>query len=62
VFNHQAQQGFLTLSCNTNKCDYLEMAYVQALSIKIVMPNALYAVAVDEATESKITSRHRRVI
>jgi len=62
VFNHQAQQGFLTLACNTSNCDYLELAYVQAMSIKIVMPKALYAIAVDAETESKITSQHRTSI
>jgi hypothetical protein len=61
MFNHQAQQGFLTLACNTSKCDYLELAYVQAMSIKVVMPTALYAVAVDAETESRITSRQRQV-
>jgi len=61
MFNHQAPRGFLTLACNTNDNNYLEMAYVQALSIKTVMPDALYAVAVDTATEQQITEKQRKV-
>jgi hypothetical protein len=55
-----AQQGFLTFAQNTD-VDYLRLAYVQAMSIKLTMPSARYAVIVDDATAEQITDRHRRV-
>ena len=57
---HQAQQGFLTIAQNTD-VDYLQLAYVQAMSIKLTMPGSLYAVVVDQATEQLVTDQHRRV-
>ena len=42
------QQGFLTFAQNTD-VDYLRLAYLQALSVKLTMPTAKYAVIVDEA-------------
>ena len=54
------QQGFLTIAQNTD-VDYLRLAYVQALSIKLTMPDAKYAVIVDEETLSKVTDKHRTV-
>ena len=47
---HQAQQGFMTIAQNTADVDYLRLAYVQAMSIKLTMPDSLYAVAVDKNT------------
>jgi hypothetical protein len=58
MFNHQAQQGFLTLAIGA---DYLRMAYAQALSVKTAMPDALYAVAVDAETKLLITDKHMTV-
>ena len=58
---HQAQQGFLTIAQNTHHVDYLQLAYVQAMSIKLTMPGSLYAVVVDSATADKIEDRHRKV-
>jgi hypothetical protein len=58
---HQEQQGFVTLAQNTEHVDYLKLAYVQAMSIKLVMPTAKYAVIVDEATLACVEDRHRRV-
>lgn len=55
-----AQQGFLTIAQNTD-VDYLRLAYVQAMSVKITMPGAKYAVVVDGTTEKQITDKHRRV-
>jgi len=54
------QQGFLTFAQNSN-VDYLRLAYVQAMSIKLTMPNAKYAVIVDEATLAQVTDRHHKV-
>lgn len=54
------QQGFLTFAQNTD-VNYLRLAYVQAMSIKLTMPSAKYAVVVDQATWSKVTDRHRKV-
>ena len=56
-----AQQGFLTIAQNTDEVDYLRLAYVQAMSIKLTMPDSLYAVIVDEATLAEVTDRHRKV-
>ena len=55
-----AQQGFLTIAQNTD-VDYLRLAYVQAMSIKLTMPESQYAVIVDEETLLKVTAQHRRV-
>ena len=58
---HQAQQGFMTIAQNTVDIDYLKLAYVQAMSIKLTMPGSLYAVAVDKNTLAQVTEQHRRV-
>jgi len=57
---HQAHQGFLTIAQNT-EINYLKLAYVQAMSIKLTMPDSLYAVIVDEHTEQQITEDHKKV-
>lgn len=58
---HQAQQGFMTIAQNTADVDYLRLAYVQAMSIKLTMPGSLYAVAVDKNTLEQVTEQHRKV-
>ena len=58
---HQAQQGYMTIAQNTVDVDYLHLAYVQAMSIKLTMPGSLYAVAVDKNTLAQVTEQHRRV-
>ena len=55
------QQGFLTIAQNNDTTDYLRMAYVQAMSIKLTMPGSKYAVLVDKATLAQVTDQHRRV-
>lgn len=55
------QQGFLTIAQNTQDVDYLQLAYVQAMSVKLTMPGSKYAVLVDKATLTKVTDQHRRV-
>lgn len=61
MFNHKAQQGFLSMACNNSDVDYLELAYVQAMSIKLVMPSSLYAIAVDHKTEKLLKPKHQKV-
>ena len=58
---HQEQQGFLTIAQNSESADYLQMAYLQAMSIKLTMPGSRYAVVVDAATRDKVTDQHRQV-
>lgn len=53
-------KGFLTLAQNS-KVDYLRLAYVQAMSIKLTMPDSKYAVIVDRKTLESITEKHRAV-
>jgi len=57
---HSAQQGFLTFAQNTD-VDYLRLAYVQAMAIKLTMPDSQYAVIVDKRTLVQVTDQHRRV-
>jgi len=54
-------RGYLTFAQNSGDCDYLTMAYAQALSIKTTCKINQYAVVVDAYTESLITDRHRAV-
>ncbi len=61
VDQYKAQQGFFTIAQNTAEVDYLRLAYLQALSIKITMPGSLYAVAVDKNTLESVTEEHRKV-
>lgn len=61
ITSHQEQQGFLTIAQNTNTVDYLQLAYLQALSIKTVMPSSRYAVLVDAATAQQVSDQHRTV-
>ena len=55
------QYGFLTFAQNTSDVDYLRLAYVQAMSIKLTMPGSQYAVVVDTATVGKITPQQRKM-
>ena len=58
--NKLAQAGFLTLAQNSD-IDYLRLAYAQAMSIKLTMSDAKYAVVVDDSTYSCVTEQHRKV-
>ena len=60
IDHYQAQQGFLTIAQNT-EVDYLQLAYVQAMSIKLTMPDSLYAVIVDKSTAELVTEEYRKV-
>ena len=53
-------KGFLTIAQN-GKTDYLRLAYLQALSIKITMPNSQYAVIVDQTTKQSMEQRYLQV-
>lgn len=55
--------GFLATVINSHDVDYLEMAYLQGLNIKITQhPDAnKYAIIVDKATHAKIQDKHRKV-
>ena len=57
---HQEQQGFVTIAQNSD-VDYLQLAYVQALSVKLTMPGSKYAVIVDKTTLQSVTEAHRKV-
>lgn len=59
--DHKEQQGFLTIAQNTDTVDYLQLAYVQAMSIKLTMPGSKYAVIVDSATKQQVTDQQRQV-
>ena len=56
-----AEQGYLTFALNNGTVDYLQLAYVQALSIKCTQRINNYAVIVDQPTSLLVTDRHRRV-
>jgi hypothetical protein len=57
----KAQQGYFTFAQNTDKVNYLDLAYAQALSIKNTQKINQYAVAVDSETKKQITYEHRKV-
>ena len=54
-------RGYLTFAQNTKAVNYLELAYIQALSIKVSNSINKYAVVVDESTLRVVTDKHRRV-
>ena len=54
-------RGYLTFAQNNSKTDYLNLAYLQALSLKVTNKINQYAVVVDESTKALITDRHKRV-
>ncbi len=56
--NHKEQLGYLTVACNTEHVDYLNLAYVQALCIKKTQKNNKFAVIVDAETNKQITDKH----
>jgi hypothetical protein len=55
------QRGYFTFAKNTSKCDYLRLAYLEAVSIKKTQKINSYAVAVDAETMKDITDVHRKV-
>jgi hypothetical protein len=59
--NHKEQLGFLTVACNTEQIDYLQLAYLQALNIKHTQKNNKFAVVVNKQTLVKVTDQHKKV-
>jgi hypothetical protein len=45
---YKEQFGYVTIAQNTDECDYVRMAYLQALSIKLSMPGSRYAVITND--------------
>lgn len=58
---HSDPRGYLSIAQNSGDSDYLNMAYVQAMSIKLNMPTAKYAVIVDLHTLSLVSDKHKQV-
>ena len=54
-------KGFLTFAQNTDKIDYLRLAYCQAMNVKSLHPTAKYAVICDKNTINQITDKHTKV-
>jgi hypothetical protein len=54
-------RGYLTFAQNNSQTDYLNLAYVQALSIKATQKINLCSVVVDEHTMKLVTESHREV-
>jgi len=61
VSQHKAQQGYFTFAQNTSDVDYLHLAYLQALNIKVTQRHNQFAVAVDAATRAQINEDHLSV-
>ena len=59
--NHKEQRGFLTIARNSETTDYLKLAYVQAMSVKLTQRNNKFALLADKETLSKITDVHEKV-
>jgi len=55
----KAQQGYFAFAQNTDKVNYLDLAYAQAVSIKNTQKINQYAVAVDAETKKQLTDEHR---
>jgi hypothetical protein len=58
---HKEQLGFLTVACNSDNVDYLQLAYLQAFNIKRTQKINKFAVVVDKLTRQKITKKHEKV-
>ena len=58
---HKEQQGFVTFAQNTDTVDYLKLAYVQAMNIKLTQKINKCAVIVDKQTAALVTDKHRQV-
>jgi len=58
---HKEQLGYLTVACNSDEVDYLQLAYVQALAVKRTQKNNKFAVVVDKSTKKKISEKHTKV-
>jgi len=54
-------RGYLTFAQNSGQVDYLNMAYLQAMSIKATQEINSYAVVVDDYTAGLVTEQHLKV-
>jgi hypothetical protein len=54
-------RGYLTFAQNNGQTDYLNLAYLQAMSIKATQQINNYTVVVDEYTGSLVTEKHLKV-
>lgn len=62
VKEYAGAQGFTARIGHSDTVDYLELAYLQALSIKTTQQTvSAYALLVDDISYNKITSKHREV-
>ena len=55
------ERGYFTFAKNTDAVNYLEIAYLQALSIKCTQNINDYAIAVDDTTLELIKDKHKQV-
>tara|TARA_S200000501_G_scaffold151533_1_gene142850 strand:+ start:1066 stop:1908 length:843 start_codon:yes stop_codon:yes gene_type:complete len=55
------QQGWLTFAQNSAKTNYVNLAYLLALSIKATCKHNRFAVVVDPESEASITAKQRKV-
>ena len=62
VKQYSGNRGFTSTVAHSNNTDYLEQAYLQALSIKTTQLNEKnYAVIVDQETANRIEPKHQKV-
>jgi len=54
-------QGFITFAQNTDQVDYLRLAFVQCMNVKLTQHNAKFAVIVDQKTKNAITKEHETI-
>ena len=54
----ESQRGYFTFVQNSDTVDYLSLAYLQALSIKLTQRHNKYAVCVDAETRAQLTHKH----
>jgi hypothetical protein len=57
--NHKEQQGFVTFAQNTKTVNYLDLAYLQCLNVKVTQKNNKYAVLVDAQTQATVEQKHK---
>ena len=59
--HHKEQRGFLTIARNSQNTNYLELAYTQALSVKLTQKNNSVALLSDKNTLNAIEPKHEKV-
>lgn len=55
---NKSGQGFVTFAQNTDQVDYLKLAYIQCMNVKLTQNMAKFAVIVDKKTKNAITNEH----